>query len=41
VGYFGAGMALLAPMVAASLVAYAAICAMAMLSGAVWRSDKA
>jgi putative MATE family efflux protein len=30
VGYFGGGMALLASMVAASLVAYAAICAVAM-----------
>ena len=30
VSYFGGGMALLASMVAASLVAYAAICAVAM-----------
>jgi Na+-driven multidrug efflux pump len=41
VGYFGAGMAALASMVAASLVAYAAICLIAMLSGNVWRLDKA
>lgn len=40
VGYFGAGMATLASMVAASLVAYAAICAIAMLSNKVWRKDK-
>ena len=38
VGQFGGGMATLASMVAASLVAYAAICAMAMLSGSVWRN---
>jgi Na+-driven multidrug efflux pump len=36
VGYFGAGIAALAAMVAASLVAYAAICAIAMLSHRVW-----
>jgi putative MATE family efflux protein len=41
VGYFGAGMAGLASMVTASLVAYAAICLIAMLSGRVWRIDKA
>ena len=41
VGYFGAGMAALASMVAASLVAYAAICAIAMLSHRVWSSDRA
>ena len=41
VGHFGGGMAALALMVAASLVAYAAICAMAMVSASVWRSDKA
>jgi Na+-driven multidrug efflux pump len=40
VGYFGAGMAALASMVAASLVAYAAICSIAMLSNRVWRKDK-
>jgi putative MATE family efflux protein len=40
VGHFGAGMATLASMVAASLVAYAAICAIAMLSNKVWRKDK-
>jgi putative MATE family efflux protein len=40
VGYFGAGMAALASMVAASLVAYAAICAIAMLSHRVWSPDK-
>jgi putative MATE family efflux protein len=41
VGYFGAGMAALASMVAASLVAYAAICAIAMLSHRVWSPDRA
>ena len=40
VGYFGAGLAALASMVAASLVAYAAICAIAMLSNKVWSRDK-
>src|ERR1700761_2173431 len=40
VGYFGAGMAALASMVSASLVAYAAICAIAMLSHKVWTRDK-
>jgi putative MATE family efflux protein len=40
VGYFGAGMAALASMVAASLVAYAAICAIAMLSHRVWSRDR-
>jgi putative MATE family efflux protein len=40
VGYFGAGMAALAAMVAASLVAYAAICAIAMLSHRVWSPDR-
>jgi len=40
VGYFGAGLATLASMVAASLVAYAAICAIAMLSNKVWSRDK-
>ena len=39
VGYFGGGMATLASMVAASLVVYAAICAIAMLSHKVWRTD--
>jgi putative MATE family efflux protein len=41
VGYFGAGMATLAAMVTASLVAYAAICSIAMLSHAVWSKDQA
>jgi Na+-driven multidrug efflux pump len=40
VGHFGAGMATLASLVAASLVAYAAICAIAMLSNKVWRKDR-
>jgi Na+-driven multidrug efflux pump len=39
--YFGGGMAALASMVSASLVAYAMICVIAMLSGAVWRTEKA
>jgi putative MATE family efflux protein len=38
VGHFGGGIATLASMVAASLVAYAGICAMAMVSGSVWRN---
>src|SRR6266849_5687162 len=37
VSYFGAGMAGLASMVTASLVAYAAICTIVMVSPAVWR----
>ena len=41
VGHFGAGMAGLASMVAASLVAYAGICAIAMLSHKVWSPNKA
>ena len=40
VGYYGAGMAALASTVAASLVAYAAICAVAMLSHRVWSADR-
>jgi Na+-driven multidrug efflux pump len=40
VGYFGGGITTLALMVAASLVAYAAICAVAMVSNSVWRSDR-
>ena len=39
VGYFGGGMAMLAFTVAAGLVAYAAICALAMVSRAAWRSN--
>jgi putative MATE family efflux protein len=39
--YFGGGMAALASMVSASLVAYAMICVIAMLSGVVWRTEKA
>jgi hypothetical protein len=41
VGHFGAGMATLASMVSASLVAYAAICSIAMLSSRVWTKNKA
>jgi putative MATE family efflux protein len=41
VGYFGGGMAMLAFMVAASLVVYAAICAIALVSGSVWRTNRA
>ena len=37
VTYFGAGMAGLAAMVTASLIAYAAICSVVMLSNSVWR----
>jgi Na+-driven multidrug efflux pump len=39
VGYFGAGMTGLAAMVAASLVAYAAICAIVLASKSVWRPN--
>ena len=38
VTYFGAGMAGLAAMVTASLVAYAAVCSVVMLSDSVWRA---
>ena len=41
VGHYGGGMPMLASMVPASLVAYAAICAIAMDSNAQWRRDKA
>jgi Na+-driven multidrug efflux pump len=40
VGYFGAAMAGLATMVTVSLIAYAAICSMIMLSSRVWRPEK-
>jgi putative MATE family efflux protein len=40
VGHFGGGMAALAAMVTASLIAYAAICSIVMLSGSVWRLEK-
>jgi putative MATE family efflux protein len=40
VGAYGAGMTGLAAMVTASLVAYAAICAVIMLSPALWRPQK-
>jgi Na+-driven multidrug efflux pump len=40
VGYFGAGIATLSVMVACSLVAYAALCAMAMVAGSVWHPDR-
>jgi putative MATE family efflux protein len=40
VGYFGAGMAGLAAMVATSLVAYAVICVVAMLSDAIWHPQR-
>jgi putative MATE family efflux protein len=40
VSFLGAGMATLAAMVSTSLVAYAAICATAMFSAAVWRVQK-
>jgi putative MATE family efflux protein len=39
VGHFGAGMAALAGMVAASLVAYAAICSVVLRSRSLWRLD--
>jgi len=37
VGYFGGGMASLAAMVTASLIAYAAVCGIVMLSRSIWR----
>jgi hypothetical protein len=37
VGYFGAGMTGLAAMVTASLIAYAILCSVVMLSNSVWR----
>lgn len=40
VDYFGAGMATLSVMVATSFVAYAAVCAIVMISGTVWREEK-
>jgi MATE family, multidrug efflux pump len=40
VGYFGAAMAGLATMVTVSLIAYAAICSMIMLSSRVWRPEE-
>jgi Na+-driven multidrug efflux pump len=40
VSSFGAGMAGLAVMVTASLAAYAVICAIIMLSPAVWRAER-
>ena len=40
VGYFGAGMAGLSALVAASLAAYAALCLIVMLSPTVWHSSK-
>ena len=40
VGYFGGGMAMLGFTVAAELVAYAAICALAMVSRTAWPSSQ-
>jgi len=40
VGRFGAGMAGLAALVTTSLIVYAAICAIVMLSPSIWRRDK-
>jgi putative MATE family efflux protein len=37
VGYFGGGMASLAAMVTASLIAYAVVCSIVMLSRTIWR----
>jgi putative MATE family efflux protein len=39
VSYFGAGMLGLAAMVTASLIAYAAICTVVMLSDSVWKAE--
>jgi Na+-driven multidrug efflux pump len=39
VSYFGAGMFGLAAMVAASLIAYAALCTIIMLSDSVWKAE--
>jgi putative MATE family efflux protein len=40
VGYFGAGIATLSLMVTVSLLAYAGLCAMAMIAGSVWRPER-
>jgi len=40
VASFGAGMAGLATMVSASLIAYAAVCAMILLSSSIWRPER-
>src|SRR6201994_1199014 len=40
VGYFGAGIATLSAMVTLSLLAYAGLCAMAMIAGSVWRPER-
>ena len=40
VGTFGAGMTGLSALVAASLIAYAALCLIVMLSSAVWRAER-
>ncbi|HUO00737.1 MAG TPA: MATE family efflux transporter [Bradyrhizobium sp.] len=40
VGYFGAGLAGLSAMVTVSLLVYAAACAMAMIAGSVWKTDR-
>jgi len=39
VTYFGAGMAGLAALVTASLIAYAALCTIVMLSDSVWKAE--
>ncbi|HSZ98152.1 MAG TPA: MATE family efflux transporter, partial [Bradyrhizobium sp.] len=39
VSYFGAGMLGLAAMITASLIAYAAICTVVMLSDSVWKPE--
>jgi Na+-driven multidrug efflux pump len=39
VSYFGAGMLELAAMVTASILAYAAICTVLMLSDSVWKAE--
>jgi putative MATE family efflux protein len=39
VTYFGAGMSVLAAMVTASLIAYAALCTIVMLSDSVWKAE--
>jgi putative MATE family efflux protein len=40
VGYFGAGLAALSAMVTVSLLVYATACAMAMITGSVWKTDR-
>jgi putative MATE family efflux protein len=40
VGYFGAGLAVLSAMVTISLLVYATGCAMSMIAGSVWKTER-